>query len=377
MVRFRRLEGWGDSRLRNWCAVAWGTSLGRMPRVVWGTIATAGPMGQQRYESEIQTAIAREAQGWSFDARRVTSLRSGLAGARRIPARLNGGASLAVSAILGRYVYGSADLYHRFDLRLPAAPQPEVVTVHDVPPLRFADEGVLTKAAADSARRARRVIVPSRFAADEVKELLGVQDSVVIPYGVSDDYSGASALSDGELKNLGVHPTFIIHAAGASARKNLAGLAQAWRVVAAAESEVQLVLCGPTDVRRDTIFAGLPRVLKTGRLESRVVAGLMRRASAVVVPSTYEGFGLPALEGMVCGVPVVAARCGALPEVCGDAAVLTEPDGEALADGLVAVLRDGDLAKRLRSAGLSRATQFRWDRAARDHVKVYEEVLAG
>ena len=348
-----------------------------MPRVVWGTIATAGPMGQQRYEIEIQAAIRRRADGWLFEARRVTSLRSGLSGAKRIPSRLNGGAPLFLSVVLGRVVYGRPDLTHRFDLRLPAGPQPEVVTVHDVPPLRFQDEGKLTRAAVGSARRARRVIVPSNFAAEEVRGLLGVEDPVVIPYGVSAEYSEAPALSDGALGELGVKTPFIVHAAGASSRKNLPGLADAWRLLAAARADLQLVLCGPRDQRRDVAFAELPRVVRTGRLEPRVIAGLMRRASAVVVPSTYEGFGLPALEGMACGVPVVAARRGALPEVCGDAAVLTDPTGEALAEGLRMVLEDESLAGRLKASGLARASQFRWDKAAEEHLRVYNEVLAG
>jgi alpha-1,3-rhamnosyl/mannosyltransferase len=272
-------------------------------------------------------------------------------------------------------LYGRPDLTHRFDLRLPAAPNPEVVTVHDVPPLRFPDEGPLTRAAVVSARRARRVIVPSEFAASEARELLGVSEVTVIPYGVSEDYSGAAPATDAQLAALGITEPFFIHAAGSSLRKNLAGLADAWRQLLRDGVGAQLVLCGPGDVRRDAAFEGLDRVVKPGRLESTVVAALMRRASAVVIPSTYEGFGLPALEGMACGVPVVAARRGALPEVCGDAALLTEPDGEAMANALCRVLVDSALADSLRAAGRVRARQFDWDVAAREHLKVYQEAL--
>jgi len=101
----------------------------------------------------------------------------------------------------------------------------------------------------------------------------------------------------------------------------------------------------------------------------------MRRATLVVVPSTYEGFGLPALEGMACGVPVVAARRGALPEVCANAGLLVEPDGASLAKGIDRVLTDEKLANDLRHNGPKRAAEFDWDFAAHEHLRVYAEVL--
>ena len=104
-------------------------------------------------------------------------------------------------------------------------------------------------------------------------------------------------------------------------------------------------------------------------------AALLRRARAVVVPSTYEGFGLPALEGMACGVPVVAARCGALPEVCEDASLLVEPNGEAIAKGVETVLTNHALAERLGERGRRRASDFDWDHAAAEHLRVYRAAL--
>lgn len=347
-----------------------------MRKVVWVTIASNAPMGQQRYESEIQRALRALDHDWTFSARRVTSARSDIAGARRLPSRLNSRAPLTLSRALGALLYGHPDLVHRFDLRLPAAVGAEVVTVHDLPPLRFPDEGTTTVATAASARRARMVICPSEFAANEVRELLGVRAVRVIPYGVSDDYLNAAPATDEALRTLGIDRPFVLHAAGASARKNLPALAAAWRQLSETDEDVQLVLCGPADQRRDNAFAGLPRVVKTGRLESPTVAGLMRRSAAVVVPSLYEGFGLPALEGMVCGAPVVAADRGALPEVCADAALLVEPDGEAIAQGLRAVLSDSSVSSRLRDAGPPRASTFSWELAASEHLRVYQEALA-
>lgn len=216
-----------------------------MRNVLWATIATRGPMGQQRYETEIQEALQLASTDWRFSVKKVTSARSSIAGAVRVPSRLNQLAPLPFSRLIGTLIYGRPDLVHRFDLRLPAAGGTEVVTVHDVPPLRFLDEGRLTKAAAASARRAQRVTCLSRFAADEVSELLGVTAIDVIPYGVSADYAVSLPASDEALVALGIDRPFIMHAAGASARKNLPQLARAWRQLSAERDDVLLVLCGP------------------------------------------------------------------------------------------------------------------------------------
>jgi alpha-1,3-rhamnosyl/mannosyltransferase len=333
-------------------------------------------MGQQRYEYEIQAAMRRVAgPEWAFNVITVSSARSSDRGAKRVPIRLHNVAPLWLSRATGRVLYGTSDLVHRFDLRLPAAWGREVATVHDLPPLRFPDEGTLTASAAASARRANRIIVPSQFAAEEVAELIGVDDAVVIPNGVGKDYADSIPATDDQLRRLGIDVPFVMHAAGASQRKNLSGLADAWRLLEPDHPELSLVLCGPTDPRRDAAFQGLARVVTTGRLDPAELGGLMRRACVLIVPSTYEGFGLPALEGMMCGTPVLAARRGALPEVCGNAALLTEPDGEAIANGVNRLLEDRILVERLRKAGPLRAAQYQWDRAAREHLRVYRDAL--
>lgn len=333
-------------------------------------------MGQQHYESEIQAAIRRVADPdkWSFQTIRVTSLRSKLPDARRVPQRLLRG-PLPIAETAGRIAYRGARFIHRMDLRLPPSPLPEVLTVHDLPPLRFNDEGSLPRSALASARRALRVIVPTDFAAREIRELLHVRDIVTIPYGLSSWYSSPTPLSTNDVAALGLVKPFLLHAAGATDRKNLVGLASAWKELTKMHADLCLVLCGPPDSRRDRLFKGLPNVLSPGRLEPKVLAGLMCHAEAVVVPSLYEGFGLPALEGMACGVPVVAARRGALPEVCGDGAILVEPDGAALARGVDQILVNRDLAMTLKERGLARAATFSWEKAAQSHLDVYAEAL--
>jgi glycosyltransferase involved in cell wall biosynthesis len=340
--------------------------------VTWAAIATANPMGQQVYEHEIRNAL-REIAGdaWRFADIRVSPLRSRTPHARRSPVGALHRAPLSAARLMGAAAYRTMGLVHRLDLRLPPALGREVLTIHDLPPCRFLDEGRLPASAAAGARRAKIVICPSTFAADEVKSLLDVTRIEVIPYGVSSAYVHVIRADDASLRSFDIWGPFVLHAAGATARKNLRELAAAWAQVSRRVEHLQLVLCGPPDPRRERAFRGLDRVVMTGRLPPETVAALMARASAVVVPSVYEGFGLPALEAMVCGAPVVAARRGALPEVCAEAALLVEPEATALAEGLTRILSDQPLSEELRTLGRVRAAQFEWSAAARSHLDVY------
>lgn len=344
--------------------------------VTFAQIATANPMGQQAYESSIQAALLELADpDLELRVLNVSSLRNGVAADRRLAWGLLERSPASFAQMLGAWCYRGADLVHRLDLRLPPRIGPEVVTVHDLPGLRFDDEGSVPRFLAAGARSARAVIVPSTFAGQEVVDLLRVdpQRINVVPYGLSAVYkSPPAAATRSDLMTL--PGPYVLHAAGATKRKNLASLAEAWRTVSAADPDIQLVLCGPPDARRDSLFAGAARVHRTGRLVPADVAWLMHRARAVVVPSTYEGFGLPALEGMAAGVPVIAANAGALPEVCGDGALLVEPDGVGLAGGILAVLKDDAAAADLRVRGTARAATFDWRAAARAHVDIYRSV---
>jgi glycosyltransferase involved in cell wall biosynthesis len=345
-------------------------------RLALATLAVGMPMGQQVYERELARQAPGElGPGWEVDEVVVKSLRSPLPGTVRVPSRLLISASPAVRRAAGRVLYRRRDLVHRLDLRLPPAPRPEVLTIHDVVPWRFPDEGQPPTDAASSARRAAVVICPSQFSADEVASQLGVAEPVAIHNGVDRRFFAAAPLAEEALEAMGIRPPFVLHAGGCSQRKNLAGLAAAWPRVRSARPDASLVLMGPPDERRDRLFAALPGALRIGRVDDDTVTGVMAAAAVVVVPSTYEGFGLPALEAMAVGVPVVAAARSSLPEVCGDAAYLVEPDGSGLAEGLAAALGGGSETVTRVAAGRLRAERFTWEASAAAHAALWRACL--
>lgn len=335
-------------------------------------------MGQQVYEEEI-AARAQSAVGPGVAVRRsiARTLRSPLPGTVRLPHWVLREAPAGVRRAVGAVLYGRADAVHRMGLSLPPARVPEMVTVHDTVAWRFPDESAPEPFAAEETRRAAAVISPSQFAADDVAERLGLDRVHVVHNGVDARFLDAEPLPAADLRGLGVAGPYVLHAGGSSLRKNLEGLAAAWPAVRRAVPGVSLVLSGPPSERRYRLFGGLDGAVLVGSVPSAQVPGLIAGAGAVVVPSVYEGFGLPALEAMACRVPVVAANRSSLPEVCGDAGILVEPDGAALAEGLVFALSgDADVARRV-ERGRARAERFTWEASAAEHARIWRAVLEG
>ncbi len=332
-------------------------------------------MGQQRYEWEIAQALLALDQGaFRISPISVSGLRSHLKSDIRVPTGLATNAPLSLQRAFMGARLRKFDLVHRMDLRLPAAPA-EVVTVHDVAPLRFSDEGSLPPHAAASLRRARAVMAPSAFAADDIADALGIARPIVIHNGVPSDAFANDSLDTIALRKFGIHGRYLLHCGGVSVRKNLRGLHAAWTILRGQVADAQLVLAGPPDNRRTSLFAGDRRVVMPGHVDRSTLLGLMGSATAVVVPSLYEGFGFPAVEAMARRTAVVATQVTALPEICGDGALFCEPNAEAMADAMLRILDDDRLRERLIVAGLARAGTLTWRAAAEQHLAVYKHCL--
>lgn len=249
----------------------------------------------------------------------------------------------------------------------PVAWPRNVVVIHDVAALRHPDAYSRQYVAYQRrqlpllARGARRVITVSEFSRAELIDVLGVAPErvTVIPGGVDERFS-PDADPRPAASRYGLSRPYVLVVGTASARKNLGVLHGA--AAALAERGVDLVAAGSD---RSYLRGSEVPVRRLGYVSEADLPGLYAGARALVMPSTYEGFGLPCLEAMASGVPVVAARSGALPETCDDCALLAEPaDPGDFADALVSVLTDDGVRARLVDAGRRRAAAFPWSRTA-------------
>ncbi|SFR90924.1 Glycosyltransferase involved in cell wall bisynthesis [Microbacterium sp. cf046] len=350
-------------------------------RLTIATLATDTPMGAQAYQEQIAGragAALAEVGGapWRVDRAIVRSVRSPLAGNRRLPVSRVAGASARSRRVIGRFLYGSAAVTHRMNLELPPAPHGDVITLHDVVAWRYPDESAPVAAAAQEARDADAVVCVSEFTASEAVAFLGVRNPHVIHNGVDARFFDAAPLSHDQRAELGIGERYVLHAGGASARKNLEALAEAWPGIHRERPDLQLVLAGPAHARRTRLFDGMPGTRLIGRVPDAVVPGLVASAAAVVVPSLYEGFGLPVLEAMAAGVPVVAADTSSLPEVAGGSAILVPPTAAGVADGVLTVTSGDPAVAALVRSGRERATEFTWERSALGHAAVWRSVGA-
>ncbi|WP_435199849.1 glycosyltransferase family 4 protein [Janibacter sp. GS2] len=344
--------------------------------------ATETVMGMQVYEQAIderaEVALALADPDAQLHRALVRSMRAPLRGNRRIPMSAVRVAGPQLRREVGRWLYPGHGPVHRLDLTLPPSPRGDIVTVHDIAPLRFPDEGKLPPSAHKELARAAAVITVSAFSAEEIVRHLGTPDPIVIPNGVDHQrFADARPLPESELRGLGVTGPYVLAAGGASLRKNLDGMARAWRLVRSSRPGLTLVLSGPPHPRRDRLFRSLPGVVRVGRVDDDMLPRLLAGCSTLVIPSLYEGFGLPAIEGMAAGVPVVAMDASSLPEVLGGSGILADGSPQSLAEAILwSAGNDAEVRSRV-AAGRARSLQFTWERSAAMHARVWADVIAG
>lgn len=348
-----------------------------MPRLTIARIASETMLGTGVYEDRV-IAHAPEAlpDDWTVEEAVLRSLRSPLPGTHRLPLGKVATAPGPIRRVVGRALYPNGAVVHRMSLELPPAPV-DVVTLHDVVAWKFPDESDPVPASAEEIRRAAAVICVSEFSAAEAADLLGIDPPHVVHHGVDPRFFDAAPATRKQMQALGIRTPFVITTGGASERKNLAGLAEAWPAVRKARPDLTLVLTGPPHPRRTALFAHQPGVVLTGMVDAALVPSLMASAEAVVVPSRYEGFGFPALEGMATGVPVVAANTSSLPEVVGDGALLVAPDAHSIAEGIIDATGDDPEVDRVAARGRARADHFTWQRSLAGHASVWMSVAEG
>jgi glycosyltransferase involved in cell wall biosynthesis len=244
----------------------------------------------------------------------------------------------------------------------PSTPVPLVVTVHDLAVLRHPDTFNLWTRhysrlyVSRVVRAASKVIAVSEFTRHELVELLSTPEEKirVIPNGVAPVFSPDGPATEGE---------YVLAVSTLEPRKNLARAREA-----AERAGVELRVAGERG------WGGVEVDGWLGRVSDEELAGLYRGARCLVYPSLYEGFGLPVLEAMACGTPVVTSRGGATEEVAAEAAVLVDPfDVASIAAGIKAAEAGRGTLRRL---GLERAREFGWERVARETAEVYREVAA-
>lgn len=291
---------------------------------------------------------------------------------------------------LDRLVRASLDLIHSpHPLIIPGRRAKHIITIHD---LFFFKHPEMTDAEVrrdyaplirDHAKRADGIICPSEYTAAEARLLLGVpaEKIAVIPEGVDPAYREPVSEEeiDHVLRRRGLPRGALLYVGSEERRKNLVHLSMAYMGLAGRGTRVApLILVGPGTHWASGGEIASPRIHATGYLETREIRALMAASAALVLPSLEEGFGLPVVDAMAAGLPVVCSKGSALEEVAGDAAVLVNPlDVSSIARGIERVLHDKTLAAEKREAGLVRSRAFDWDVAAAQTLAFYRRVAAG
>jgi glycosyltransferase involved in cell wall biosynthesis len=274
---------------------------------------------------------------------------------------------------------------------------PIVVTIHDLIPLIYpAYRGKLTarlytSLVAASARGAQAVITDSEASRRDILDHLRLPEERVraILLAAGEQYQpGADDQHDQKVRAAFDLPAnYVLYLGGYDVRKNIPTLLKACAYLKESTGgDLPLVLAGRLPEKKNPRFSDVSGLIDAlglgdiarpiGWIDDADAPSLYRMARCFVYPSRYEGFGLPPLEAMACGTPVVAANSSSLPEVVGEAGFLVDPDdARGMAGAILSIYNQPDLAQSLRGKALERARRFTWEKTARETLSVYEGVL--
>lgn len=287
------------------------------------------------------------------------------------------------------------DLLHSPDFIPPAfGARSFVITVHDLnflyyPQFQTAESRrYYNDQISWAVARADHILADSEATRTDLMRLLNVppQKVTTVYLGVDPDFRPLPSDRVREvLARYGLVPGYLLFVGTLEPRKNLPGLLTAYRILRSREAiREPLVVVGSRGWLYGEIFARLEALGLEGavcfleNVPDEDLPALYNGAALLAMPSFYEGFGLPALEAMACGTPVVLSNRGSLPEIAGGAAVVVNPDSpEDIAAGIAQVLEDPALRETLRARGLARAAQFTWEETARRTLQIYLQVTGG
>lgn len=331
---------------------------------------------------------ALELSAWCLGLRRrkpaFAALPDGVAALRRpLPARPTRQAWLRTGHPTFERVHGGFDVVHGTNYVVPpTSDTPALVTVHDMvtvlhPEVVQPSSRLFPELVRQSIARGAWVQVASHTVADEVRAEWDIDpDRVVV---IKNGVTPVPAADPATGRRIAGADRYLLALGTVEPRKRLPDLVAAFDRIAGDAEHLTLVIAGADGWGSDALDAAIDsarhqhRIRRIGWVDDP--AALLRGATALVFCPLYEGFGLPPLEAMTADVPVVATRAGAVPEICGEAALLVDVgDLDGLAEAMHRLVHDRDLAAELVAAGRSRVGQFDWDVAADDHAKLYERI---
>lgn len=288
-----------------------------------------------------------------------------------------------------------SELTHFFNYIIPPFVHgKKVVTIHDMviraypETVRFRTKQLLLTGMKKSMKRADIIITDSEFSKTEIEKYYPqFSGKIQVVYcGVNTEkfyHIEDTERIEKTKKNLGIESEYFLYLGTIEPRKNLERLIEAYNILSKRDSSVpKLVMAGG----KGWLNSGIYNKVKEYGLEERIIftkyipdedlCPLMNGACAFVFPSIYEGFGMPPLEAMACGVPVVSSGEASLPEVVGDCAVIVDAySPESIADGMYRVYTDRELSDDLKKRGMQRAADFTWEKSAQKLHDIYKAVL--